>query len=261
VKLLDFGVAMSAVTEQAETMIVGKWLYMSPEHTQNQQIDHRSDLFSLGVITYLLCTGAMPFSGSEPKEIVRKIRAGQYKPLQQAAPNIPEALAELVGRLLSSNPDDRPQTGHEVVAVLNEITRTYGIESSTSDMAEMLANLFPDEQGDAPPGTVEIVRATRHDLDVSATKRDLPPGSGSLSSSLSAASGSPSPVTPSRVTPSSLRSADVSMSLTRRSGRLPEAVPEPPPVDLRPSGWLRTLALALVLAALAVAAYMIVRPT
>src|SRR5207342_2382635 len=76
VKLLDFGVAMSAVTEQAETMIVGKWLYMSPEHTTNQAIDHRSDLFSLGVIMYLLFTGTMPFSGQDPKDIVRKIRSG-----------------------------------------------------------------------------------------------------------------------------------------------------------------------------------------
>jgi tRNA A-37 threonylcarbamoyl transferase component Bud32/transcription elongation factor Elf1 len=57
VKLLDFGVAMSSVTEQAESMIAGKWNYMSPEHTTNQP-DHRSDLFSLGVILYLLCSGA-----------------------------------------------------------------------------------------------------------------------------------------------------------------------------------------------------------
>src|SRR5690348_11774932 len=142
VKLLDFGVAMSAVTEQAETMIVGKWLYMSPEHTTNQAIDHRSDLFSLGVIMYLLCTGNMPFSGQDPREIVKKIRAGQYKPLQQAAPDIPEALAHLVARLLAPNPDERPQTGHEVAATLTEITRSYGIESSAPHLARFLAEMF-----------------------------------------------------------------------------------------------------------------------
>src|SRR5690606_29719619 len=96
VKLLDFGVAMSAVTEQAEAMIVGKWLYMSPEHTMHEQIDHRSDLFSLGVILYLLSTGAMPFSGSDPKAILRKIRAGSYQPLQERVPELPDSLAELV---------------------------------------------------------------------------------------------------------------------------------------------------------------------
>nr|MBA3818680.1 serine/threonine protein kinase [Deltaproteobacteria bacterium] len=104
VKLLDFGVAMSAVTEHAETMIVGKWLYMSPETTTNEPIDHRSDLFSLGVILYLLCSGYMPFTGKEPKEIVKKIRAGHYKPLQEIV-QVPDRLALLVTRLLAPNPD------------------------------------------------------------------------------------------------------------------------------------------------------------
>jgi serine/threonine protein kinase len=144
VKLLDFGVAMSAVTEHAKTIIVGKWLYMSPETTTNQQIDHRSDLFSLGVILYLLCSGAMPFTGSEPKEIVKKIRAGQYKPLQEIV-SIPERLASLVERLLSPNPDDRPQHGQDVAAELTDIARQYGIESSGPSIAHVLSQLFPNE--------------------------------------------------------------------------------------------------------------------
>jgi eukaryotic-like serine/threonine-protein kinase len=158
VKLLDFGVAMSAVTEQAETMIVGKWQYMSPEHTTNQAIDHRSDLFSLGVILYLLCTGNMPFSGGDLKEIVRKIRAGAYVPLHQCAPDIPERLAMLVGRLLSPNPEDRPQTGHEVVATLTEITRSYGIEGSASNIAYFLGEMFSVERSE-PVGLIEVVRS------------------------------------------------------------------------------------------------------
>src|SRR5690348_13348213 len=171
VKLLDFGVAMSAVTEQAETMIVGKWLYMSPEHTTNQQIDHRSDLFSLGVILYLLCSGNMPFGGTDPKDIVKKIRAGQFKPLQQWAPDLPESLSILVGRLLSPNPEDRPQTGHEVAAALTEITRSYGIESSSSNIASFVSTMFPTESGfDAAETQETIKRRRRPDaLETSAT--------------------------------------------------------------------------------------------
>src|SRR5947208_17023736 len=120
--LLDFGVSMSAITEQSEQLIVGKWTYMSPETTTNGHTDHRSDRFSLGVILYLLCTGPAPFSGAEPKEIVRKIRAGQYKPLQEVAAEVPTPLAKLVASMLASNPDHRPQRGQEVVAELNEIT-------------------------------------------------------------------------------------------------------------------------------------------
>jgi serine/threonine-protein kinase len=144
VKLLDFGVAVSAVTEQAETMIVGKWLYMSPETTMNNQVDHRSDLFSLGVILYLLCSGYMPFTGREPKEIVRKMRAGQYKPLQELVA-VPDRLAQLVARLLSSNPDHRPQGGQEVATALTEIARQHGFETSGPGIAYVLKQLFPDE--------------------------------------------------------------------------------------------------------------------
>jgi serine/threonine protein kinase len=145
VKLLDFGVAMSAVTEHVETIIVGKWLYMSPEATMNGAIDHRSDLFSLGVILYLLCTGSMPFSGPDPKAIVKKIRAGQHKPLEELAPGVPPKLVTLVERLLSPSPTDRPQRGQEVVAELTEIVRQHGLERSSQNIADYLARVLPAE--------------------------------------------------------------------------------------------------------------------
>jgi serine/threonine protein kinase len=127
---------------------------MSPEATTNQQIDHRSDLFSLGVILYLMCSGSMPFSGSEPKEIVKKIRAGHYQPLQELLP-IPERLALLVKSLLSSNPDARPQRGQDVVIELTEIVRENAIESSPANIARFLSQLFP-EQHDKPIAKGEL---------------------------------------------------------------------------------------------------------
>ena len=162
VKLLDFGVAMSAVTEHEQAMIVGKWLYMSPETTTSQQIDHRSDLFSLGVVLYFLCSGAMPFTAPEPKEIVKKIRAGQFRPLTQIAPHVPDRLAALVSRMMAPNPDDRPQRGLEVVAELTEIARQHGLDSSGPSISQFLLQLFPDEGGglaEAVSGVQEIVRA------------------------------------------------------------------------------------------------------
>ncbi|MEJ7602113.1 MAG: serine/threonine-protein kinase, partial [Kofleriaceae bacterium] len=189
VKLLDFGVAMSAVTEHAETGIVGKWLYMSPETTTNQQIDHRSDLFSLGVILYLLCSGYMPFTGREPKEIVKKIRAGQYKPLQEIVA-IPERLAQLVDRLLAPNPDDRPQRGQEVVAELTEISRQYGIESSGANIAYILKQLFPNEIAGVfeqqAPSIREIVIAPDAPASSSLAPHEASPSTGPRSRQLSA---------------------------------------------------------------------------
>jgi eukaryotic-like serine/threonine-protein kinase len=187
VKLLDFGVAMSAVTEHAENMIVGKWLYMSPETTLTQQVDHRSDLFSLGVILYLLCSGYLPFTGREPKEIVRKIRAAQYKPLQELA-SVPDPLVALVNRLLAPNPDDRPQRGQDVAAELADISRQYGLSGSAPGIAYVLSQLFPGEMagGFEPQGTGRgTVRLVPEEGSVTQREKSpsVTPGSGSISSS------------------------------------------------------------------------------
>jgi serine/threonine protein kinase len=274
VKLLDFGVAMSAVTEETESMIVGKWMYMSPEHAQSQQLDHRSDLFSLGVILYLLCTSTTPFAGADPKEIVRKIRAGHFKPIQQAAPDTPEPLAMLVQKMLAANPDDRPQTGQEIASTMTEIARNHGLESSAPQISHFLSELFNDET----TGITELVMT--HYLDELDTRR-LAVGSGptqpqggeesspspfSHSNSLGPGSGSESLKPKARVTPTDLASMDdASISISPRpveiqasSSSLPIARPTQTKSG---SGVGRVLLMLLIIAALAVGAFFLVRPT
>jgi serine/threonine protein kinase len=281
VKLLDFGVAMSSVTEQSEKMIVGKWQYMSPESTMNQTIDHRSDLFSLGVVLYLLCTGTMPFVGADPKEIVRKIRAGQYKPLEQVAPRLPDDLATLLRSMLSPQPADRPQTGREVVNTLGEIERKYGYSGSPASIAQFVSDAFPEERGE--PDVIEIVRTTASGMGVASASSSRF-GIGSAQESLDDNSRSPTAgritptsidaSTPNRITPSGILTPDASVSLARRSeplappagpvaqaasaGRSP-IVPRPP-VREAPSN-KRVLLLLLLLALVAAAAlFFVVRP-
>lgn len=161
VKLLDFGVATSAVTEHDDGLVVGKWLYMAPEAVSNQPVDHRSDLFSLGVILYLLCSGALPFSGKDPKQITSKIRLAEYQPLQTLAPHVPERLCTLVERLLSANPESRPQRGQEVAAELTDIAREQGLELSGASVVSLLTELYPDEVAgtEAEMMVIEIVRS------------------------------------------------------------------------------------------------------
>jgi serine/threonine protein kinase len=204
---------MSAVTEQAETMIAGKWSYMSPEHTTNQQIDHRSDLFSVGVILYLLCTGNLPFAGHDPREIVKKIRAGTYKPLKQVAPDIPASVSDLVHRMLSPNPEDRPRTGQEVVTVLSDFIRSYGIESSSAHLTNLLSQLFEGEANE-PSGARELVRTDKPTSDEPRTRiatGSQPSQGGRTSSSF----------------PQANWPIDQSVSLARRSSRQLVAAPAP----------------------------------
>lgn len=259
VKLLDFGVAMSAVTESTDTMIVGKWLYMSPEHTRNQQIDHRSDLFSLGVILYLLCSGVMPFGGTTPKDIVRKIRAGQYKPLHECAPDIPRELSALVARLLSPDPEHRPQTGREVVTALTEITRNYGIDSSAAGIAGFLSGLFPNERSESA-GIIELVRVGGPGEEASAMDAPTKVGIGSAPKqpgSVTYDDSRSSSLAPSSLLPGSEISTSSTRSRTPSFGR-PEL--SSPGQKIRPGWDFRRMLIVLTIVLLAIAVYVLVRP-
>jgi serine/threonine protein kinase len=265
VKLLDFGVAISAVTEHAETMIVGKWLYMSPETTTNDQIDHRSDLFSLGVILYLLCSGYMPFTGREPKEIVKKIRAGQYKPLHEIV-QVPERLALLVNRMLAPNPDDRPQRGQEVATELTDIARQFGIESSGPSIAYVLKQLFPDEVGGPSDYQVPTVIGPQDSKSAASLTPMLATTPASTTASRPAVDGSVSvaatpksrefsaPVTLPSTSPSAVRPS-VSPPISRQMA-LPVHGSAQRPVSR--SRVLITVAIAILLAA---GMYLLVRPS
>jgi len=274
VKLLDFGVAMSSVTDHAETMIAGKWAYMSPEHTSNQPVDHRSDLFSLGVMAYLLFTGKMPFAGNEPREIVKKIRAGQYKPIEEIAPQVPPAIADLVSRMLAPRPEDRPATGQEIAATIGEIARVYGLETSATSLAMLVAQVFGSESQEGSRDSMRTIST-----EGSVAKR-LAAGSGPTNAqdpdTGRTKSGTSSHVH--RVTPTGL-SSQVDVSVTLAAGRrmtgsqaiprqprititqVPVVVPEPQP-DPRSKKklWFMLLAIVLLLGA-AVGMYMLVKPT
>jgi len=272
VRLLDFGVAMSSVTEQAN-MIVGKWMYMSPEHTHtDQQIDHRSDLFSLGVIFYLLCSGQMPFTGNDPKEIVRKIRSGQYTPLEHVAPNVPEPIAQLVSRMLAAKPADRPQSGREIATTIADIMRTHSeLNHSTTDISQFLARLFPSDIEGA--GIIEIVRTNPSQAEIDSTRR-LAVGSAPTqaqgsnlddSNSKSPSSFlniSHSTAIPPKLSPSELM--DVSMALPRRTRDLatPGTPQRAPAISRRTSAAnSRTILIVLATLVLAILAYWIIQPS
>jgi serine/threonine protein kinase len=144
---------VSSVTEKGPALVVGKWQYMAPEATREEPVDHRSDLFSLGVVLYEVLAGEAPFQARASKEIVRKIREGEYTRL--AAP-VPARLAALVDSMLAPDPKLRPRRGQDVVRALDEIARAEGVDPSMSALSRRLTELFPDDVASPQHRPLEI---------------------------------------------------------------------------------------------------------
>lgn len=129
VKVLDFGLVRSFGTNRTVSLtldgcIAGTPHYMSPEASQNpQDIDPRSDLYSLGCLAYHLLSGQPPFTGTNPLEIcLKQVREPALRIDDQCQIPICTELSEIVMRCIAKSPDDRPQSALELIAALDRAT-------------------------------------------------------------------------------------------------------------------------------------------
>ena len=126
VKVLDFGLVKDIEDHTQNDLtqlfeIGGTPMYMSPERlTAPQTVDYRTDIYSLGVISYYLLTAKKPFlSGINDSDIINQIIT--QKPLEIRNENIPKELTDLIYLCLEKDPKDRPADINEVIALLNSI--------------------------------------------------------------------------------------------------------------------------------------------
>ncbi|GAB5405843.1 MAG: hypothetical protein Aurels2KO_40740 [Aureliella sp.] len=122
VQITDFGLAR-AVDDASMTrsgVIAGTPQYMSPEQAHGDDIDSRSDLFSLGSVVYFMLTGRSPFRAETMMGVLNRIGNDQPRSLRSINTDVPRWLEEIVDKLLSKSRDDRHQTASEVAQVLQE---------------------------------------------------------------------------------------------------------------------------------------------
>src|SRR5262245_35121771 len=127
VKVLDFGLAKmtralqpisSDISTQAKTepgMVMGTVPYMSPEQALGREVDHRSDLFSLGVALYEMATGRLPFAGANSSETLDRILHAQPEAMARFNYDAPAELERIVRKCLEKEREDRYQTAKELL--------------------------------------------------------------------------------------------------------------------------------------------------
>lgn len=141
-KITDFGIArVDASNLTTEGQLLGTPNYMAPEQIQGKEVDHRADLFSLGVMFYELVTGKKPFQGENLTQVTHRIVFEQFPDPKRYVPGLPEPLIRVMVRALAKEPASRYGRAAEIAsdlrAVLNPPKPTHSsIGSSGSFLAD-----------------------------------------------------------------------------------------------------------------------------
>ena len=148
-KVLDFGLAklLPAEDERSRTemtmsgVVLGTPASMSPEQARGERVDHRSDIFSFGVVMYEMATGRIPFQGKTSADMISALLKEAQKPAAELNSQIPPRMSVLIDRALAKEPADRYQSMPEMVADLRLVVSDIG----------GLDRVFSSSEGATPP--------------------------------------------------------------------------------------------------------------
>lgn len=172
VKLLDFGIAKIEGQPEGDLkltktgMVMGTPHYLSPEQARGgKKVDHRIDIWAVGILMYEMLTGALPFDGTSYNEVLGNILMELPVPLEELNPDVPTDLVEVVNRALTKDRDARYQTVSEMIRALLPIQERLGVDLSTSTLRALSEAPLP------PSGAVSKAALSADEMEASTVLR------------------------------------------------------------------------------------------
>lgn len=153
VKILDFGIAklIKGSRLTSEVVNIGTIAHISPEQIRGDIVDHRTDIWSLGVVMYEMISGQLPFKGEYDQAIIYSILNEQPEPLTEIRQEVSTTLESVVFKSLSKNPDERYQSADELLKELIKCKDYNNQTDSTTDKTggqrKLAAIMFTDMVG------------------------------------------------------------------------------------------------------------------
>ena len=185
IKILDFGIVKMAdgvdpasVDEARKELtqegaFVGSPMYMAPEQIEGGKVDHRADIYSLGVVLYRCLTGTVPFHSGGTMKIMMAHLSDEPPPIAERARDVPAWLDQLVHQCLRKAPKDRPQSMEELLRALSD-PRGGSSSTITLDRASRVAPPPPPASFGVPP-LAPIVEAPTISGGAASSMRPAPP--------------------------------------------------------------------------------------
>jgi tetratricopeptide (TPR) repeat protein/tRNA A-37 threonylcarbamoyl transferase component Bud32 len=146
VKIVDFGIAKAArkSADTREGLIKGKVAYMSPEQAAGKTIDHRSDIFSAGILLYEMITGVRMFQGAD-LNVLDRVRKADFQDAESIVSDIPAEVSEILRRALAKTPSRRYESCVAMLSDLEECLSSFTVRPRAEGLSHYMKALFAEE--------------------------------------------------------------------------------------------------------------------
>ena len=156
VKVTDFGIAKATTSQTTTSSAMGSVHYASPEQARGGYVDHRSDIYSLGIVMYEMVTGRVPFDGETAVTVAVKHLQEQMVPPSEYCPEIPYSLEQIIKKCTEKSPDRRYQDIGDLMADLKQ-----SLVDPDGDFVQMVDLDEQAKTGIMTKGTTSKVKESR----------------------------------------------------------------------------------------------------